>query len=97
MEKLPQNTRDQTQRCLSTERCELTDMSDRSTEKVFQQEVVNRPPLDHESDQEESDDKESSSEVSQRTDRLEFIREFQEIMHKAIEQLLNKPVRKHTS
>ena len=87
MEKLPLNTRDQTPRHLSTER---------STEKVLKQEAVNEPPLDHKSDQEESKDKESSSEFSQRADRLESIREFQEIMNKAIEQLLNKPVRNHT-
>ena len=64
VEKLPLNTRDQTPRHLSTERCELTGVSDRSTEKVLQQEVVNEPPPDHESDLEESNDKESSSEVS---------------------------------
>ena len=64
VEKLPLNTRDQTPRHLSTERCELTGVSDRSTEKVLQQEVVNEPPSDHESDLEESNDKESSSEVS---------------------------------
>ena len=80
VEKLPLNTRDQTPRHLSTERCELTGVSDRSTE----------------SDLEESNDKESSSEVSWRTDRMEFIKEFQEIMNKAIEQLLNKPARKQT-
>ena len=35
-------------------------------------------------------------EASQRADRLEFIREFQDIMNKAIEQLLNKLVRRHS-
>ena len=35
-------------------------------------------------------------EASQRADRLEFIRKFQEIMNKAIEQLLNKPARRHS-
>ena len=57
---------------------------------------TNEPPPDHKRDQEESDDEENSSEVSQRTDRMEFIKEFQEIMNKAIEQLLNRPVRKQT-
>ena len=71
-------------------------MSGKGTEKVQQQEAVNEPPQDHESDQEESENEEISSEVSWRADRLEFIREFQEIMNKAIEQLLNKPARKHT-
>ena len=96
VEKLPVNTRDQILRHLSTERHELTGMSGKSTEKVWQQEVANKPPPDHKSDLEESDAKESSSEVSQRMDRMEFIKEFQEIMNKAIEQLLNKPVRKQT-
>ena len=54
------------------------------------------PPQDHESDPEELEDEENSSEASQRADRLEFIREFQEIMNKAIEQLLNKPARRHS-
>ena len=35
-------------------------------------------------------------ETSQRADRLEFIREFQETVNKTIEQLLNKPARRHT-
>ena len=35
-------------------------------------------------------------EANQRADRMEFSREFQEIMNKAIEQLLNKPARRHT-
>ena len=68
-------------------------MLGKSTGKVWQ---ANKPPLDHESDVEEFNDKGSLSEVSQRTDRMEFIEEFQEIMNKAIEQLLNKPVRKQT-
>ena len=54
------------------------------------------PSQDHASDQEDTEDEESSSEVNQRTDLLEFIREFWEIMNKAIEQLLNKPVRRHS-
>ena len=58
--------------------------------------MAEEPPQDHESDQEESEDEENLSEASQRADRLEFIREFQEIMNKAIEQLLNKPVRRHS-
>ena len=58
--------------------------------------MAEEPPQDHESDPEESEDEENSLEASQRADRLEFIREFQEIMNKAIEQLLNKPVRRHS-
>ena len=49
-----------------------------------------------ESDQEELEDEESSSEVNQRADQMEFIKDFQEAMNQAIEQLLNKPVRRHS-
>ena len=70
--------------------------SGRGTERVWQQGAASEPLQDHESDQEESDDKENLLEASPRADRLEFIREFQEIMNKAIEELLNKPVRRHT-
>ena len=55
--------------------------------------MAEEPPQDHTSDQENTEDKESSSEVNQRANGLEFIKEFQEIMNKAIEQLLNKPAR----
>ena len=74
----------------------MTGESSKCTGKVRQQEAAEESPPDHESDQEDSKDKESSSEVNQRADRLKFIREFQEIMNKAIEQLLNKPVRRHS-
>ena len=57
---------------------------------------MEQPPPDHESDQEELEDK-SSSEVNQRADQMELIKEFQEAMNKAIEQLLNKPVRRHST
>ena len=58
--------------------------------------MAEEPPQDHASDQEDTEDKESLSEVNQRADWLEIIREFREIMNKAIEQLLNKPVRRHS-
>ena len=58
--------------------------------------MAEEPPQDNAIDQEDTKDKETLSEVNQRADRLEFIREFQEIMNKAIEQLLNKPVRRHS-
>ena len=57
--------------------------------------VLNTPP-DHESDQEDEEDEESSSEVNCKADRMEFIKEFQEIMNEAIDQLLKKPVRRHS-
>ena len=53
-------------------------------------------PPDHESDQEEQEDEESSSEVNRRTDQMYFIKDFQEVMNQAIEQLLNKSVRRHS-
>ena len=84
VEEIPLSTQEQVPQCLSTERHEMTG------------EVAEEPPQDHESDLEESEDEENSLEASQRADRLEFIREFQEIMNKAIEQLLNKPVRRHS-
>ena len=59
-------------------------------------EVTNESPTDHTSDQEETKNEESLSEVNQMADQLEFIREFQEIMNKAIEQFLNKPARRHS-
>ena len=51
---------------------------------------------DHESDQEELEDKESLSEVNRRADQVEFIKDFQDAMNQAIEQLLNKSVRRHS-
>ena len=96
MEEIPLNTREQIPRHPSMERHELTGTSGRGAERAQQQEVANEPPHAHKSDQEESDNKENSSEASRRADRLEFIREFQELMNKAIVQLLNKPVRRHT-
>ena len=49
VEKRPLNTRDQTPRCLSMERHELTGTSGKSTKKVWQQEAANEPP-DHKRD-----------------------------------------------
>ena len=57
---------------------------------------MKKPPPDHESDQEELEDEESSSEVNQRADRMEFIKDFQDAMNQAIEQLLNKSARRHS-
>ena len=96
VEEIPLNTWEQVLQCLSMERCEVTGESSEHTGKVWQWEMAEEPPQDHESDPEELKDEENSSEASWRADRLEFIREFQEIMNKAIEQLLNKPVRRHS-
>ena len=53
-------------------------------------------PPDHESDQEDEEDEESLSEVNQKADQMEFIKEFQEIMNQAIDQLLKKSARRHS-
>ena len=47
--------------------------------------MTKESPPDHESDQEDKEDEESSSEVNCKADRMEFIKEFQEIMNKAID------------
>ena len=96
VEEIPPNTWEQVPQHLSTERCEMTGESSNHTRKVWPQEVAKQPPPDHKSDQEELEDKESSSEVNQRADQMEFIKEFQEAMNQAIEQLLNKSVRRHS-
>ena len=55
MEEIPLNTREQILRCPPMERCKLTGMSGRGTERVWQQEAANKPPQYHKSDQEESE------------------------------------------
>ena len=95
VEDIPPNTWEQVPRRLSTERQEMTGESSNYTGKVRPQEVTKQSPPDHKSDQEESEDKESSSEVNQRADQMEFIKVFQEVMNQAIEQLLKKSARRH--
>ena len=68
----------------------MTGESSKHTGEVCQQEAAEQPPLDHESDQDEPKYEEELAEVNQRADRLEFIREFQEMMDQAIEKLLSK-------
>ena len=72
----------------------MTGESSSCTGRVWQQEVANESPTDHESDQDNDED--NSSEVNHKDDRVEFIEEFQDFMNEAIERLLNKPVRKHS-
>ena len=72
----------------------MTGESSSRTGRVRQQEVTNEPPTDHASDQDNDED--NSSEVNCKDDQVEFIREFQDFMNEAIEQLLNKPVRRHS-
>ena len=96
VEEIPPNTWEQVSQCLSTERCEVTEESSNHTGKVWQQEVTKESPPDHESDQEDKEDEESLSEVNQKADRMEFIKEFQEIMNQAIDKLLKKSVRRHS-
>ena len=64
VEEIPPNTWEQVPQCLSTERCEMTGELSNHTVKVRQREVTKKPPPDHESDQEELEDKESLSEVT---------------------------------
>ena len=54
----------------------MTGESSNCTGKVRPQEVAKQSPPDHESDQEESEDEESLSEVNQRADQMEFIKDF---------------------
>ena len=72
----------------------MTGESSSRTGRVWQQEVTNESPTDHASDQDNDED--NSSEVNRKDERVEFIREFQDFMNEAIEQLLNKPMRKHS-
>ena len=95
VEETSPNTWEQVLQCLSTERCEMTGESSNCTGKAQPQEVTKQSPPDHERDQEESEDEESSSEVNLRADQMEFIKEFQEVMNQAIEQLLKKSVTRH--
>ena len=64
VEEIPPNTWEQVPQCLSMERHEMTGESSKHTGEVCQQEVAEQPPPDHESDQEQSEAKESSSEVN---------------------------------
>ena len=72
----------------------MTGESSSCTGRVQQQEVTNKSPTDHASDQENDED--NSSEVNRKDDQVEFIKEFQDFMNEAIEQLLNKLARKHS-
>ena len=58
--------------------------------------MTKESPTDHESDQEKTEDEESLSEVNQKADQMEFIKEFQEVMNQPIDQLLKKSVRRHS-
>ena len=96
MEEIPPSTQEQVPQHLSPERCEVTGESSSHTGRVWQQEVTNESPTDHTSDQENEEDEDNSSEVNCKDDRMEFIKEFQDFMNEAIEQLLKKPARKHS-
>ena len=68
VEEIPPNTQEQVLQCLSTERCEMTGESSNHIGKAWPQEVTKQSPPDHKSDQEESEDEESLSEVNRRAD-----------------------------
>ena len=96
VEEIPPNTWEQVPQHLSTERREATGESSNRTEKVWQWEVTKESPPDHESDQEDTEDEEILSEVNWKADWMEFIKEFQEVMNQAIDQLLKKSARRHS-
>ena len=85
MEEIPPNTWEQVPLHLSPERCEVTGESSSRTGRVWQQEVTNESPTNHASDQENEEDKDNSSEVNRKDDRMDFIKEFQDFMNEAIE------------
>ena len=58
--------------------------------------MIKPSPPDHKSDQEDSEDEENLSEVNRKAYQMEFIKEFQEVMNQAIDQLLQKSVRRHS-
>ena len=74
----------------------MTGESSSHTGRVRQQEVTNKSPTDHASNQENKEDEDNLSEVNCKDDQVEFIKEFQDFMNEAIERLLKKPVRKHS-
>ena len=76
MEEISPSTREQVPQHLSPERHEVTGESSNHTGRVWQQEVTNKSPTDHASDQENEEDKDNLSEVNHKDDRMEFIKEF---------------------
>ena len=58
--------------------------------------MTKESPPDHKSDEEDTEDKESLSEVNRMADQMEFIKEFQEVMNQAIDQLHKKSARRHS-
>ena len=63
----------------------MTGESSNCTGRVQQQEVTNESPTNHASDQEDEEDKDNLSEVNCKAGRVEFIKEFQDFMKKAID------------
>ena len=84
MEEIPPSTWEQVLQHPSPERREVTGESSSHTERAQQQEVTNKSPTDHTSDQENEEDEDNSSEVNHKDDRVEFIKEFQDFMNEAI-------------
>ena len=88
MEETPPIIQEQALQCLAPERHEVTGESSDRAFPAQHWEAAEEPPQDHASDQEDTEDEENLSEVNQRADRLEFIREFQEIMNKQLNNCL---------
>ena len=68
MGETPPNTWEQVLQCLSPERREVTGESSNCTGRVWQQEVTNKSPTDHASDQENEEDEDNLSEVNRKDD-----------------------------
>ena len=85
MEEIPPSAWEQVPRCLSPERHEVTGESSSRTGRVWQQEVTNESPTDHTSDQENEEDEDNLSKVNREDDQMEFKKEFQDFINKAIE------------
>ena len=64
MEEIELSTWEQAPWHLLPERCEVTGESSKHAGKAWQQEVAEEPPQDHTSDQEDTEDEESLSEVN---------------------------------
>ena len=64
MEEIELSTWEQAPQCLLPERHEVTGESSNHAGKAWQQEAAEEPPQDHASDQEDTKDEESLSEVN---------------------------------
>ena len=73
----------------------MTGESSNCTGKVWPQEVAKQPSPDHESDQEDEEDKRICQKSTARLTEWNLSKNFKVFMNEAINQLLKKPARKH--